>query len=271
MFPADQLVQQTLVELRPGNIIAQLNRELRIWDSPTKGRSPSANPRPPKRKGVYLADDEHGLLIQDMTPHGLAETVMEFKPKWLAQSPSAPADAKRCRQCARFARVNAGHARKHEAPVSSYCPLDLISKCPAERLAAARKMLAPASPSPAAMTRFAHWLETNTLLPKLHEYESQLDKKGPLFADENDENFLTIMTLRDCTVFLRFQGDGKDPNTKIEARIGDLDLKSPDKKGYWYETEKQLIDEGWYHGCENSQDTQPLDCRISRGFKGGDR
>ena len=40
----------------------------------------------------------------------------------------------------------------------------------------------------------------------------------------------------------------------IEARLGDLDLKTPDggKGDYWRETEQQLIDEGWYTGTETT-------------------
>jgi inositol-pentakisphosphate 2-kinase len=49
------------------------------------------------------------------------------------------------------------------------------------------------------------------------------------------------MTLRDCTVFLRFPS---------EARLGDLDVKSPDKEKYWKETEQDLINSGFYHGTE---------------------
>ena len=54
-----------------------------------------------------------------------------------------------------------------------------------------------------------------------------------------------------------------DPNPKIEARIGDLDLKSKDKRQYWVNTEKTLIDEGWYTGTEAQEYRQPLTCQLS--------
>jgi len=38
----------------------------------------------------------------------------------------------------------------------------------------------------------------------------------------------------------------------IEARLGDLDLKSSagEKAAYWRRLERSLIDEGWYTGTE---------------------
>ena len=71
LFPEHQLVDQTLVELRSGKIIAKLNKELRGWelyDYSRKGFLCSTDPRPTKRQGIYLADDDHALLITDMTP-----------------------------------------------------------------------------------------------------------------------------------------------------------------------------------------------------------
>ena len=71
LFPENQLVDQTLIELKPGKIIAKLNEELRGWelyDYPMEGSLRSTDPRPTKRQGIYLADDDHALLITDMTP-----------------------------------------------------------------------------------------------------------------------------------------------------------------------------------------------------------
>jgi len=278
MFKPDQVVQQSLVDLRPGNVIEQLNEELREWEvhehePPTRGSICSINLRPSKRRGVYLADDEHGLLIQDMTPQTITDTVVEFKPKWLVQSPSAPKNAKRCRQCAFTARHNAQRTRTGKPLVKNLCPLDLVSKSQRDRLIAARQILSPPQPTHAALMRMTRWLETNTLLERLRAYQVLLDKKGPLNPDVDGEDFLLAMTLRDCTVFMRFQ-DIDDPNAKIEARIGDLDLKSKDKKQYWVSTEKALIDEGWYTGTEPHELWQPLTCHLSprrHGSMGGKR
>ncbi len=55
-FEEHQLVNQILVKLWPAGIIERLNAELR-----------ATIPRPVARQGTYLAEDEYGLLITDMT------------------------------------------------------------------------------------------------------------------------------------------------------------------------------------------------------------
>jgi inositol-pentakisphosphate 2-kinase len=89
-----------------------------------------------------------------------------------------------------------------------------------------------------------------------------LDPLGVLINDKSNENFRAAMTLRDCTVFVRFPADAADDHL-IEARIGDLDLKSPDKSQYWKDMENALIDEGWYTGTEKKEDRQPMTCQLS--------
>lgn len=118
-------------------------------------------------------------------------------------------------------------------------------------------------PDPKKAPRFKRWLQSNTLLKRLKEAQIQLDPKGVFDADPEDEKFRLAMTLRDCTVFLKFPPNAKDDN-KVEARIGDLDLKSPGKAEYWRMTERELIDEGWYMGKEKESDRQPLTCSLSR-------
>jgi inositol-pentakisphosphate 2-kinase len=262
LFSEDQLIDQSIVDLRPAKVIEKLNKELRGWeiyDYPTKGSLVSSDVRPTKRQGIYLAEDDYGLLVTDMTPHGSGETVIELKPKWLLQSPSAPKDSKRCRQCARIARENAERARKGEKFLSYFCPLDLLSKDPHVTLAVSRLLFAPSVPPAAILHRMSYWLQTNTLLQRLYNYQQIFDRVGPLNGDCNDKDFLCAMTLRDCSVYLRFPSDGD--TRPIEARIGDLDLKSKDKKQYWHDLEKQLIDEGWYQGTEEHQ--QPNKCQLS--------
>lgn len=74
------------------------------------------------------------------------------------------------------------------------------------------------------------------------------------------------MTLRDCTVFLRFSADGdwSGDEGEVEARLGDLDLKSPDKAGYWEETERGLVEGGWYEGIEKGEGGRSNGCRLGR-------
>jgi inositol-pentakisphosphate 2-kinase len=111
--------------------------------------------------------------------------------------------------------------------------------------------------------RFSSWLSGNTLLPRLRQLQMELDPVGVLENDKNDEQFRATMTLRDCTVFVRFPENAEDDQYGIEARIGDLDLKSPDKAQYWKDTENALIEEGWYTGTEKKEDRQPLTCQLS--------
>lgn len=64
------LVQQLLVKL-PAELITKLNIELRSWeeyDYEMKGPGQTIRTRPTKRRGVYLAEDEYGILVWDMTP-----------------------------------------------------------------------------------------------------------------------------------------------------------------------------------------------------------
>jgi inositol-pentakisphosphate 2-kinase len=104
--------------------------------------------------------------------------------------------------------------------------------------------------------------------------QMSLDPVGVLKNDKNNERFRAAMTLRDCTVFVRFcstsnlESGGEFASNgagdrRIEARLGDLDLKSPSKSQYWKDTENALIDEGWYTGTEKNEDRQPLTCQLS--------
>ena len=188
------------------------------------------------------------------------EELIEFKPKWLVQSPSAPRNSKRCRQCARMARTNAERARNRKPPMASPCPLDLTSEKSEDIHHAARLLLQPGA-SDYQINRFAQWLGDTDLLDQLKARQVALDAVGVIDGDADDERLLAAMTLRDCTVFVK--STSANPR-EWEARIGDLDLKSRDKIDYWRGVERQLIDEGWYQGAENGENRQPLVCRLSR-------
>lgn len=62
----NEYVDQMLIRLEPG-IIDSLNTELQQWEDAGKTRDTDA-PRLKKRWGDYLANDEYGLLVTDMTP-----------------------------------------------------------------------------------------------------------------------------------------------------------------------------------------------------------
>lgn len=195
--------------------------------------------------------------------------VLQFKPKWLAQSPSAPEGARRCRQCALVARKAAvarsrgakGEGRDGQGGEGGgFCPLDLLSENGDDVKRVADAILGP-SASSEIVSRFARWISETDLLRRLRDVQVRMDRRGVLTAkadDEDDNRDLRVaMTVRDCSVFVRLPGSGLggggDVEGEVEARIGDLDVKSPDKLAYWQEIEQALVEEGWYAGTEEAR------------------
>lgn len=94
-------------------------------------------PAPPRRSAVDededtdMEDEDEGEIWKDMA-------MIEFKPKWLTQSPNAPANWKLCRTCAvRLMQSHKSRERhgqeyeEHEPEAAEFCPLDLASGDPA--------------------------------------------------------------------------------------------------------------------------------------------
>jgi inositol-pentakisphosphate 2-kinase len=107
------------------------------------------------------------------------------------------------------------------------------------------------------------WLRYSPLVSKLASLQAILDTKGVFAADPTDKNFLTAMTLRDCSLYMQVPQDLSAP---VVAKIGDLDLKRPEKAEYWKDVERPLLEEGWYAGTEKEEDRQPLDCNLFPEF-----
>ncbi|KAJ5054500.1 uncharacterized protein L3040_000773 [Drepanopeziza brunnea f. sp. 'multigermtubi'] len=259
LFAESQLVYQGIVGVRAGNIISRLNKEL------------ESLPRLAKRRGVMLADDDYGLLVTAMTPASPGETIVQFKPKWLVQSPSAPSDARRCRTCAKVARKNSLIDRENDMTdvtgkpnlphEKTFCPLKLVSGN-REHIASCAKIILGPRATQAELNRFVAWLSTTTLLRRLRDCQQAMDTQGVMQPDLSNEKLLVAMTLRDCTVFVRFPDGPIRDVRRLEARIGDLDVKSPDKAKYWKDTERPLIEEGWYVNGEAIERTQKSDCLL---------
>jgi inositol-pentakisphosphate 2-kinase len=248
LFPEKNLVSQDLVSILPSHIHT-LNGTLRTNESESR--------RPGKRHGTYLAtDEEHGILVTDMTPdQDLDETLIEFKPKWLAQSPTAPKDARRCRTCALKDMRNLERLEKGETLEHGFCPLDLVSEKPGD-MARAVDIIAIHSDSEA-RSRIASFLSNDPLLPLLREHQVFYMQRA---TSSNDSTALvTAMTLRDCTVFVKIC-NWKDSN--VELRLGDLDLKNEAKMSKWSDLERRLIDEGWYAGRSVEGGGSP--CKLGR-------
>ncbi|KUJ07151.1 uncharacterized protein LY89DRAFT_743147 [Mollisia scopiformis] len=269
LFDKEDLVQQELVKLGPMDIVEKLNIELNKLELD----SAKDMKRPARREGIYLAEDKFGLLVTDMSANYLRE-VIEFKPKWLSQSPSAPKDSVRCRNCAVTARRNQERhtANPPEKLLEGFCPLDLVSRSTDDVLYVASVLLRPKT-NFASVERLAKWIYNNSLLVRLRDAQVYLDKKGPMKANPSNEDYRVAMTLRDCTLYIRLPNNKEDDETGIEARLGDLDVKSAAKGPYWKETERQLINEGWYNGNERwtTPEQQEITCALGRKFRTRDR
>jgi inositol-pentakisphosphate 2-kinase len=249
LFLDKNLVSQDLVSILPLHI-QTLNGILRTHESESR--------RPGKRHGTYLAtNEEYGILITDMTPdQGLGETLIEFKPKWLAQSPTAPEEAKRCRTCALRDMRNAERLEKGSTLEHGFCPLDLVSESPEDMFRVVDVIAIYSDPDTKA--RIASFLSHDPLLPLLRKLQVLFMDRAT--SGEDPTALMTAMTLRDCTVFVKIC-NWKDSN--VELRLGDLDLKNEAKMSKWADLEKRLNDEGWYAG---SAVEGGYPCKLGRGL-----
>jgi inositol-pentakisphosphate 2-kinase len=242
LFPRPLLVATELIRV-PRSVLERENARLLSLEE--------LGARPSKRIGLYLeTQEEFAFLVADMSARTSREILVEFKPKWVVQSPSAPAGARRCRTCA--LRLKKGAAKR------GFCPLDLASRESA-RVRRAVDYLLPKKPPKEFELRNRSWeqerhhleekvvsfLVASELMPVLVALQKRLDPQGPL--GEMEEGFMNAMTVRDLTVFLRVNMDA-GPGEGVECKIGDLDMKSKanGKEAYWRDTEKCLIEEGFY-------------------------
>lgn len=195
--------------------------------------------RPLQRQQDFFAEtEEFGFLIEDLSPDS-DEQLLQLKPKWLIQSRNAPPSATRCRTCA----LRAQRASRHSGTATdaqTICPLELVSENLATRTQAAARLTQD--------DHLREYLVCNapTLLRLLRDRQERLDRLGVIGVAEGDDlvDLCTAMTLRDCTLFIKKKSSWKGGG--VEARLADLDLKSPLKVTRWREVERGLIDEGWY-------------------------
>lgn len=280
LFRPEDLAQQMLIKLGDASVISRLNGTLEKEE----------DNRRPDFRGSRIALAEHGMLVEDMRPSmpqpphidsaSFAhipplpplppghpdDFTLEFKPKWLAQSPNAPASATRCRTCALNAHRR--HTRQEKAGNRAIpCPLRfLASTAPGsspvvailDYLSVPNPPLTPRAPTPEQRARLARWLQTNTLLPRIREAQLANDRGGPLAANAHDPRLELAMTLRDCACFVRIPAD---PSAPIEAKLADLDKKNGEAKlGYWHAIERCLIEDGYYEERESPR--QETDCQL---------
>ncbi|GAW11142.1 hypothetical protein ANO14919_004840 [Xylariales sp. No.14919] len=201
----------------------------------------------------------YAMLIQDMSVSP-GYSVLEFKPKWLAQSPIAPSDSRRCRTCAREAfRNNQKHA-KGEAVTMPLCPLGLVHENPAVVVGTVKR-LAPEW-TELDQKRLSDAFERSGILKKLRELQTKGDPDRALLDNPSDPGFGLAMTLRDCSCYVRMP---TDVNIGVEIKLADVDKKNwEEKQTYWQESHWNLVNNGWYT-CQEQVDTPvSTECVLSR-------
>ncbi|KAI7194589.1 hypothetical protein KC363_g2046 [Hortaea werneckii] len=226
LFSAQNLVEHEAVQL-DDHVIPHLNQTV------------SQAKRSSSRTGDVMPNNEkYGLLITNMAPWPM-ETLVQFKPKWLAQSPNAPEEAKRCRTCALRAQRQAKN-QSTATDAQENCPLAMISESAHDRRRAAE--------ATTTNKKLQDYLvsDAQPLLRALKENQQRFDSSGVLGIVDNDvlSDICKAMSLRDCTLFLKHGQLG------VEARLSDLDLKQPEKLDKWRAIEEGLINEGWYQNRE---------------------
>ena len=237
LFPTNNLVHYTLCPLAEAeDLIARCNHSLRTREV--------SGLRSKKRAGTYIAKDQNGILVTDMSPENSEAVMVEFKPKWLVQSPSAPQNATRCRTCAlRDMRraTNVAPGRGH----AEFCAFDLLSQDPeiVEHVATSIAKRAEVSRLLAGV-----WLDAiQPILLKLQTLQMAHNRVALSdFESKEDIDFSLAMTLRDCSVFVRLYEE--HDFVDAEVRLADVDVKSPQggKREKWAEMERSLVEGGWY-------------------------
>ena len=223
--------------------------------------------RDARRRGVWLDESTRwGLLVDNMTAEGwLGDgdvVCLEFKPKWLAQSPSAPKGARRCRTCA----LEAMRSGEKGVLGKGWCPLGLVAgeRAVVERTVAGvvvDSVKGDRNVGEGVQGRVVDFLMEDGLLGRLRELQVRFDPRGAVDGDVEGEEFRLAMTLRDCTLYMRIPSSGSG---MVEAKLGDLDLKSVAKAGYWRQLEERLVREDWYAVEERDGEAVETVCLLGR-------
>jgi inositol-pentakisphosphate 2-kinase len=257
LFRPGLLVGQSLVSLEGEGIVSKLNAVL----------EENEHARRKDFRGSRVANANHGMLVEDMRRRDASDWAIEFKPKWLSQSSAAPPDATRCRNCAReaYRASKDGKVLGSQGHLRPLCPLALVygrdlpckdegcrtgeSGCEdpdCEVGAMASALLSGVDDTLDEDVRgnyrgqLSRWIRLNELLPLLQSLQIACDT-----GLQSDQEL--NMTLRDCACFVRLSLSGRP----VEARLGDLDRKNgAAKRQYWEDTERKLVDGGYYEGKE---------------------
>jgi len=237
--------------------------------------------------------ESYGSSIQKVGGGGGGEGVwLEIKPKWLISSPDIDGliEKDKIRQCqtcasrARKSRINCENKEERGGrETHGFCPLALLLNVndddpwseEKEKWLAAIKILFKDKNATEDDIRAMSWLVKSKLRPvleKIRNYQKKFTTVNlqMMNADLSNmtEEYLLARTLRDCAIFLRTStslSDVKSENVNVDARIADLDAKmlTVEKGKYWRDTEKILVNEGWYECRETGNlDTDSV-CVLS--------
>lgn len=251
IFDPSLLVPVDLVRLCPG-VITELNTQLCELESKKR--------RGPLRIGVYHPsfEIEPYAMIMPNLGHGKGQ-IVEFKPKWLVQSPSAPSKAQRCRTCALNAmrRAKGGSGRGD----SGFCPFDLLSKDGEILGNALRQIWLKESSLPEFVDAFRFIVQ-----PALRQLQELQRSHGEVglhdFQNPDGKNFSVAMAIRDCSFLLKVVKPVDEVRLDIPlVKLLDLDLKDTGggKLAKWAKMETELIEEGWY----TTEETMGIRCAMT--------
>ncbi|KIW14914.1 hypothetical protein PV08_07699 [Exophiala spinifera] len=250
-------------------------------------------PRPHHRRHKYLPSYEHeqyGVLMQNLQGPSI-DRLVEFKPKWLVQSPSAPSGAKSCRTCALNAMRRSGSQSHQGRGDSGFCPLDLLEQD--HVLNRALDNIWPVELSRGEAGAFSGFVAQfkAKVQPALYHLRRLQREHGAVGIHDflnpslvDGDEFGLAMALRDCSCFVALKrcqhhdnatvnvnedgvggdtdggggGDGVVVDV-IDVKFADLDLKSTGggKLEKWAAMEQSLLDGGWYTRSD-------LGCALSR-------
>lgn len=197
LFLSQHLLSHLLVRV-DGNTLHRLNSDLRALETTQQ--------RPPRRHGVYLSHEGFGSLMPDVQFwRGHSGITLELKPKWLVQSPDAPALARRCRTCALRLMRN----QSRGCASTGLCPLGLASGLDSE----IERALRTSAGAEVAMKNEKVWRQVvhdvrrscqgGGLIALLRDAQKRLAPSSVLHEKCATANLLLAMTLRDCSLFLR--------------------------------------------------------------------
>lgn len=108
-------------------------------------------------------------------------------------------------------------------------------------------------------SHFLFWsIRQHHLLPHLRNLQNRLAGPGCADAfwastrDDPDPDLLLSMTLRDCSLFLRYEARPDGSLRMLDFKLADLDRKVPTKVPRWQDIERRLNEGGWYEGKQRA-------------------